>query len=383
MSGHCGGAATTDAQAIALLLSAVSCCAVQDVNADLAIAYVAMGIWAATLTHFTVGTQLLKLPDWSSRTSSGTSSSNSDELAVNKGGRAGGYAALQPLAVVRSADSLQRLQQQQEKKVILGQASSQAPPDGLISEPQDNITDGSASEGASAYDVELTVLPAAVDSQKQQPEPGNAYKIFVDSSDALAGTRQHQQSYADVEAGETQKLLSSIGGLHDRHRSSGGGNFTAAKPEGRMNQPLADKSRHYHQQNVLDHTVFSSTRWQRCWRDISAAAVSVGSFLWALTSPPMVGCLVAVAVGMAKPVRDQLFAPEGHLLMLQDCIEMFSECCIPCLLLMMGATLSKGPGKACPPWRVVVGVCGARLLVLPVLGTGWILLAHKTGRTVS
>lgn len=63
----------------------------------------------------------------------------------------------------------------------------------------------------------------------------------------------------------------------------------------------------------------------------------------------------------------------------QDCIEMFSECCIPCLLLMMGATLAKGPGKACPPWRVVVGVCTARLVLMPLLGTGWILLAHKTG----
>lgn len=69
--------------------------------------------------------------------------------------------------------------------------------------------------------------------------------------------------------------------------------------------------------------------------------------------------------------------------MLQDCIEMFSECCIPCLLLMMGATLAKGPGKACPPWRVVVGVCTARLLLLPLLGTGWILLAHKTGWLVA
>lgn len=47
---------------------------------------------------------------------------------------------------------------------------------------------------------------------------------------------------------------------------------------------------------------------------------------------------------------------------------------------MMGATLAKGPGKACPPWRVVVGVCTARLVLLPLLGTGWILLAHRTGR---
>lgn len=58
---------------------------------------------------------------------------------------------------------------------------------------------------------------------------------------------------------------------------------------------------------------------------------------------------------------------------------MFGDCCIPCLLLMLGATLSKGPGSACPPLRVVAGVAAARLVVLPLLGTGWLVLAKSTG----
>jgi len=58
---------------------------------------------------------------------------------------------------------------------------------------------------------------------------------------------------------------------------------------------------------------------------------------------------------------------------------MFGECCIPCLLLMMGATLSKGPGRCCPPLRIVLGVAAARLLLLPLLGVAWLLLAHRTG----
>lgn len=46
---------------------------------------------------------------------------------------------------------------------------------------------------------------------------------------------------------------------------------------------------------------------------------------------------------------------------------------------MLGATLAKGPGRCCPPLRVVLGVTAARLLLLPLLGTGWLLLASKAG----
>jgi hypothetical protein len=46
---------------------------------------------------------------------------------------------------------------------------------------------------------------------------------------------------------------------------------------------------------------------------------------------------------------------------------------------MLGATLAKGPGRCCPPLRVVLGVTVARLLLLPMLGTGWLLLASKAG----
>eukprot|EP00882_Tetradesmus_deserticola_P034257 GHRQ01039234.1.p3 GENE.GHRQ01039234.1~~GHRQ01039234.1.p3 ORF type:complete len:111 (+),score=42.64 GHRQ01039234.1:3-335(+) len=68
---------------------------------------------------------------------------------------------------------------------------------------------------------------------------------------------------------------------------------------------------------------------------------------------------------------------------MQDCIAMFGDCCIPSLMLMLGATLAKGPGRCCPPLRVVLGVTVARLLLLPMLGTGWLLLASKAGWLVA
>lgn len=58
---------------------------------------------------------------------------------------------------------------------------------------------------------------------------------------------------------------------------------------------------------------------------------------------------------------------------------MFGDCCIPALMLNMGAALAQGPGRCSPPTRLVVGVAAARLLVLPALGAGWLLAARAAG----
>ena len=61
---------------------------------------------------------------------------------------------------------------------------------------------------------------------------------------------------------------------------------------------------------------------------------------------------------------------------------MFGDCCIPGLMLILGATLERGPGGGGGqhlPLRLVVGVCVNRLLVLPALGLGWIIVAKWAG----
>jgi len=63
----------------------------------------------------------------------------------------------------------------------------------------------------------------------------------------------------------------------------------------------------------------------------------------------------------------------------QDVIRMFGDCCIPALMLMVGATLERGPGSGKLPARVIVCVTAARLVVLPLLGVAWVLAARAVG----
>jgi hypothetical protein len=57
----CSAVACSFQASRACLLRLLPC--LQPISEGLAIAYVAVGIWAATLTHFSIGTQLLKLPE--------------------------------------------------------------------------------------------------------------------------------------------------------------------------------------------------------------------------------------------------------------------------------------------------------------------------------
>lgn len=81
----------------------------------------------------------------------------------------------------------------------------------------------------------------------------------------------------------------------------------------------------------------------------------MGQVVWdvgcQLASPPMVGCMLAVVVGLTPPVRDQLFAPGGSLLMVQvgqqHCGQSQGVAPHTCLLLLRGSTQS--PPMSLPP----------------------------------
>jgi hypothetical protein len=62
---------------------------------------------------------------------------------------------------------------------------------------------------------------------------------------------------------------------------------------------------------------------------LHAAGAAAGGFVWNLASPPLVGCMLAVGVGMLPLLRNQLFSPEGHLLLIE-----VREVCILVLLLL-------------------------------------------------
>lgn len=62
-----------------------------------------------------------------------------------------------------------------------------------------------------------------------------------------------------------------------------------------------------------------------------------------------------------------------------EAISMLSNCCIPTLLLVLGANLARGPGVAKISWTTIAAISTMRLLILPCVGIGLVVGACKWG----
>uniref|UniRef100_A0A383VGS0 Uncharacterized protein n=1 Tax=Tetradesmus obliquus TaxID=3088 RepID=A0A383VGS0_TETOB len=346
----------------------------QDVSVDLAIAYVAVGIFAATVTHFTIGTQLLKAP-------------GSKAAGQHAGGAAAGSAVAGktqeelPLMIeLPPASCSGGLQQHKQASAIssdhllAARAPSAAVVVDVLAGEQQQQQQKQQQWQPSPLETGHTALAvdarpgAAVQEAMQQHRSCVAH---LQSQQQQQQQQQQQHAGPDRPAGERELLLGP--GIS----SSDSACWVQLALREKQPLTLQDPQHSQRSSSWWPHANPSSSS-SKLGR-LSAAGTAAGGFVWSLTSPPLVGCMLAVGVGMLPLLRHQLFSPGGHLLLVQDCIAMFGDCCIPSLMLMLGATLAKGPGRCCPPLRVVLGVTAARLLLLPLLGTGWLLLASKAG----
>lgn len=67
-------------------------------------------------------------------------------------------------------------------------------------------------------------------------------------------------------------------------------------------------------------------------------------------------------------VKGLLVGPGAPLAPLMDCLRLLAAPMIPCMMLVLGAVLYKGPGSARLPARLIAGVVALRLLLMPLCG---------------
>ncbi len=63
-----------------------------------------------------------------------------------------------------------------------------------------------------------------------------------------------------------------------------------------------------------------------------------------------------------------LVGPDAPLAFLMDGLKMLAAPMIPCMMLVLGAVLYKGPGTARLPARLIAGVVVLRLVLMPLCG---------------
>ena len=75
-----------------------------------------------------------------------------------------------------------------------------------------------------------------------------------------------------------------------------------------------------------------------------------------------------LVVGCLTPVKDLLYSPQSPFMVVEEGIAMLAGAALPCMLLVLGAILCRGPGQSQLRVHEIVGVVVVKLIVMPLLG---------------
>ena len=107
---------------------------------------------------------------------------------------------------------------------------------------------------------------------------------------------------------------------------------------------------------------------------------SVASWIFSrLLPPPIIATLIAVLVGSVPALRDSMFGEAPPLKVVVDILDILSGAMVPCIMLVLGGSLAKGPSNCELNKKTLVGICVVRLVILPALGLGTIVALGKAG----
>ena len=359
------------------------------------VAYVALGIVVANVSHFTIGMWLLRAPRPAGAAAAAAGEGGGDDCGGGDCGSSGGMSSS-------------------------GGGGGKGAAGGAAA---------SAAASAAAASAALELAPVAargrVDSDLMLSRGGGGGGGGVGKlrSGLGGGGGRHSGACEDADGdgderglllGPARPLLSDAGGVGSGGggsarrgsspggSSSGGGDGAAvsilvgsgdAAPDGYKpgdaaapGASAAGAPHHQHHHHQQQEAAAAPRGWRR-------AARLCRDTLAEIINPPLIASSSAVAVGLSPPLHAALFgrstssggkeaAEEAPLALFTDVLRMMGDCCIPALMLLLGATLAaaaRRPAARRPPWRVILAVAGARLVALPLLGVAWVLAARAAG----
>ncbi|XP_074289883.1 protein PIN-LIKES 2-like [Silene latifolia] len=102
-----------------------------------------------------------------------------------------------------------------------------------------------------------------------------------------------------------------------------------------------------------------------------------------ILQPPTIASLLALTIGMVPYFKGLVFGDVAPLLFLTDGLNIMAGAMVPSVMLVLGGMLAEGPDdQSRLGLRTTIGIVVARLLVLPLIGIGVLLLADKFGLLV-
>ncbi|XP_057435451.1 protein PIN-LIKES 6 [Lotus japonicus] len=98
-----------------------------------------------------------------------------------------------------------------------------------------------------------------------------------------------------------------------------------------------------------------------------------------ILQPPIIASILAMVLGAVPFLKSLIFTPDAPLFFFTDSCMILGEAMIPCILLALGGNLIDGPGSSKLGLRTTAAIVFARLVLVPPVGLGIVMLADKLG----
>ncbi|KAE9622321.1 hypothetical protein Lal_00037015 [Lupinus albus] len=98
-----------------------------------------------------------------------------------------------------------------------------------------------------------------------------------------------------------------------------------------------------------------------------------------IIQPPIVASILAMGLGAVPFLKRLIFTANAPLFFFTDSCMILGDAMIPCILLALGGNLVDGPGSSKLGLRTTAAIIFARLVLVPPVGVGIVMLADKLG----
>ncbi|KVH92383.1 protein PIN-LIKES 2-like [Cynara cardunculus var. scolymus] len=96
-----------------------------------------------------------------------------------------------------------------------------------------------------------------------------------------------------------------------------------------------------------------------------------------ILQPPTIATFLALVIGLVPFLKSIVYGDDAPLSFLTDSLDIVAGAMVPSVMLVLGGMIAEGPNESKLGIRTTIGILVARLLILPTLGIGVVLLADK------
>lgn len=98
-----------------------------------------------------------------------------------------------------------------------------------------------------------------------------------------------------------------------------------------------------------------------------------------ILQPPIIASILAMVLGAVPFLKRLIFTTDAPFFFFTDSCIILGEAMVPCILLALGGNLVDGPGSSKLGLRTTAAIIFARLVLVPPMGLGIVMLADKLG----